>query len=191
MDAALQVLMDHGVFGLTVRGVAQSAGVSTIAVYTRFGGRSGLLDALYEHTFDLLRRALEATPPTSGEPAGDIVAFAMTYRQFALESPARYALMFERPVPDFTPDPALRVAVVRESFAMLMRRVQRAGPPGLDAVHPSFLLWATMHGLVSYELTQKLRGVIPGWFLPPTEEANEPIYLAGVTAMINGLGLGE
>ena len=60
LDAALSVLFDRGVTALTVRGVAEAAGASTISVYTRFGGRSGLLDALYERTFDSLRELLEA-----------------------------------------------------------------------------------------------------------------------------------
>src|ERR1700704_4226527 len=55
LDAALKVLVNDGVNGLTVRGIAEAARASTIAVYTRFGGRSDLLDALYERTFDLLR----------------------------------------------------------------------------------------------------------------------------------------
>jgi AcrR family transcriptional regulator len=191
LDAALKVLVNDGVNGLTVRGIAEAAGASTIAVYTRFGGRSDLLDALYERTFDLLREALERMPPLSSDHVGDLIAFAMTYRRFALESPTRYALMFERPVPDFNPDPALRDAVVRHAFALLLSRVQRTSPPGEDAVKLSYLLWSAVHGMVSNELTQQARGPMPGWFLPPTEEAYEPVYLEGVTAMIAGLGLGK
>jgi AcrR family transcriptional regulator len=187
LDAALKVLIDQGVAGLTVRGVAEMAGASTIVVYTRFGGRSGLLDALYERTFDLLRAALEEVPPPSADLVGDIIAFAMAYRRFALENPARYSLMFEPPLPGFRPDPDLRVAVLHNSFELLVARVRRVTPPDADPIRLGFLLWTSMHGLVSTELTQRARGPIPGWFLPPTEEANEPLYLDGVTAMITGL----
>jgi AcrR family transcriptional regulator len=191
LDAALKVLVNDGVNGLTVRGIAEAAGVSTIAVYTRFGGRSDLLDALYERTFDLLREALERLPPLSSDHAGNLIAFAMEYRRFALESPTRYALMFERPVPDFKPDPALRIAALRHSFAPLLDRVQRASPPGADAARLSYHLWSAIHGMVSNELTQHARGPISGGFLPPTAEAYEPVYLEGVTAMIAGLGIGK
>jgi AcrR family transcriptional regulator len=187
LDAALNVLTEQGVAGLTVRGIAEDAGASTIAVYTRFGGRSGVLDALYERTFDLLRNALEAVPPLSSDLTGDILAFAMAYRRFALESPARYALMFEHTVPGFNPDPDLRVAVLRDSFDLLVLRVRRVIPADADPVRFSYLLWTTMHGLVSNELTQQARGPIRGWFFVPTEQANEHLYLDGVTAMIIGL----
>jgi len=188
LDAALKVLMNDGVAGLTVRGVAEAAGASTIAVYTRFGGRTGLLDTLYERAFDLLHEKLGELPPPSNDYAGDILAFAMAYRRFALENPARYALMFERPVPDYTPDPALRVAVLQQSFGLLVNRVERCSPHGADDIKLSFLLFTTMHGLVSNELTQRARGPIPGWFLRPTEDANEPMFLDGISAMIVGLG---
>jgi AcrR family transcriptional regulator len=189
LDAALKVLTAEGVGGLTVRSVAEAAGASTLAVYARFGGRSGLLDTLYERAFDVLQERFDELPPLSNDYAGDIIAFAVIYRRFALDNPARYALMFERVVSDFNPDPALRVSVLQHSFGLLTSRVRRCSPTGADDVKLSYLLFTTMHGLVSNELTQRIRGPIPGWFLRPTEEANEPLYLDGISAMIVGLGL--
>ncbi|MFD8495833.1 TetR/AcrR family transcriptional regulator [Amycolatopsis sp. NPDC059657] len=189
LDAALKLLVENGVAGLTVRAVAELAGSTTIAVYTRFGGRAGVLDALYERVFELLSEALDTIPPPSGDPREDLMVCALAYRDFGLESPARYAFMFERPVPDFDPDPALRVTVLRDSFSVLLRRVERCAPPGADAVRLAYLLWTTMHGLVSVELVQQMRGPLPGWFLEPTPEANEPVYREGILAMINGLDL--
>lgn len=187
--AALNVLLDQGVTKLTVRAVAEAAGASTIAVYTRFGGRSGLLDALYERTFDALREMLEALPPASEDGVADLIDIAVAYRRFALEGPSRYALMFERPVPDFNPDPGLRAVVIRTTFAVFVGQVQRVSPDGTDARSAAYSLWATMHGLVSSELTLGSRAPLPEWFIAPTESANEQAYLAGVTAMIAGLGL--
>lgn len=189
LDAALAVLMDQGAAGLTVRAVAEAAGSSTITVYTRFGGRNGLLDSLYEQLFDLLRDIFDKLPPLTDDPMADLLDLATAYRGFALESPARYAFMLERTIPDFDPDPAVRGNVVRDSFGVLLQRVERICPPGADVVHSAYLLWTTMHGLVSVELTLRARSVLPGWFLLPTEEANEPMYYAGVRAMIAGLGL--
>jgi AcrR family transcriptional regulator len=189
LDAALAILVNQGAPGLTVRAVAEAAGSSTITVYTRFGGRTGLLDALYERVFDLMRDMFESLPPPSDDPMADLIVLAAAYREFALESPARYAFMLERAVPDFNPDPGLRANVVRESFSALLRRVERVCPPDLDLVQTAYLLWTSMHGLVSVEMTQRSRGRVPGWFLQPTGEAIEPLYFAGVAAMITGLGI--
>lgn len=189
LDAALSVLFDRGVTALTVRGVAEAAGVSTLSVYARFGGRAGLFDALYERTFDSLRELLESLPPSSADGVADLMSLALEYRQFALESPVRYALMFERPVPGFDPDPALRSAVLRTTFALFIARVQRVCPPGADARATAYHLWTAMHGLVGAELTLASRTPLPDWFIPPTEEANEDMYRRGVAAMMTGLGL--
>ncbi|SFW88228.1 DNA-binding transcriptional regulator, AcrR family [Amycolatopsis australiensis] len=189
LDAALSVLFDRGVTGLTVRGVAEAAGASTLSVYARFGGRAGLLDALYERTFDSLRELLEGLPPSSPDGVADLLHLALEYRAFARESPVRYALMFERPVPGFDPDPALRSAVLRTTFALFIERVRRVCPPGADARAAAYQLWTAMHGLVGAELMLASRTPLPDWFIPPTEEANEAMYRRGVTAMMAGLGL--
>ncbi|MEA5363448.1 TetR/AcrR family transcriptional regulator [Amycolatopsis sp., V23-08] len=189
LDAALAVLFDRGVTALTVRGVAEAAGASTISVYTRFGGRSGLLDALYERTFESLHGALEALPPESPDGIADLLDLAMAYRLFARESPARYALMFERPVPGFDPDPALRSAVVRTTFGLFIDRVRRVSPPGTDAQTAAYQLWTAMHGLVGAELMLASRTALPDWFIPPTDDANAQMYRRGVIAMMTGLGL--
>ncbi|MGW5724129.1 TetR/AcrR family transcriptional regulator [Amycolatopsis sp. NPDC003865] len=189
LDAALSVLFDRGVSGLSVRGVAEAAGASTLSVYARFGGRAGLLDALYERTFDSLRELLEGLPPSSPDGVADLLHLALEYRLFARESPVRYALMFERPVPGFDPDPALRSAVLRTTFALFTARVERVCPPGADARAAAYQLWTAMHGLVGAELMLASRTPLPDWFIPPTDEANEEMYRRGVTAMMTGLGL--
>ncbi len=189
LDAALSVLFDRGVTALTVRGVAEAAGASTISVYARFGGRDGLLDALYERTFDSLREMLEALPPEGPDGFADLLDLAMAYRCFARESPARYALMFERPIPGFDPDPALRSAVVRTTFGLFIDRVRRISPPDVDARTAAYHLWTAMHGLVGAELMLASRTPLPEWFIPPTDEANAEVYRRGVTAMTTGLGL--
>ncbi|WP_425551101.1 TetR/AcrR family transcriptional regulator [Amycolatopsis samaneae] len=189
LDAALAVLLDRGPTALTIRGVAEAAGASTIAVYTRFGGRSGLYDALYERTFDLLREMLESLPPETEDGLADLLGLAMEFRAFAWANPARYALMFERPLPDFNPDPGLRAVVLRTTFELFIDKVRRVSPPGIDARTAGYQLWSTMHGLMSMELTLRSRPPVSGWFLSPTDEAYEEVYRSGVRSTITGLGL--
>ena len=189
LDAALAVLTDRGVAGLTVRGVAEAAGASTLTVYTRFGGRTGLLDALYERAFDLMREALLDVPPETEDGLADLLEVALAYRRFALENPARYALMYERSVHDFDPDPELRKAVVATTFVMFVDKIRRVSEPGADLQQFGYLLWTSMHGLVSVELTMRAQTPLSDWFIDSTDEANERVYRAGVRAMCTGLGL--
>jgi len=189
LQAALAILVDQGVSGLTVRNLAEAAGSSTIGVYTRFGGRTGVLDALYERTFELLQEEFARLPPCTDDPATDILAFAYAFRRFALESPARYGFMFERAVPGYDPDPDIRALAQRNTFDPLVERISTATPPGTDPAIAAYLVWTNVHGLISVELTHRERTPPPGWFMATTDESYDSVFRAGITAMTRGLGL--
>jgi AcrR family transcriptional regulator len=188
VDAGLELLGRHGPGELTVRRIAEAAGTSTMGVYTKFGGRTGVLEAIYRRGFELLREALGAVPQT-GAPIRRILDLALAYRRFAMANPALYAFMFEQPVPDFDPDPSLRVEVLDTTFGLLVTAVQRAATlgalPDADPVHTSLLVWCLAHGMVSLELTHAARSPQLGGF-PDSPEAGERILIDGVQATLLG-----
>jgi AcrR family transcriptional regulator len=194
--AGLRVLHERGAAELTVRRVAELAGSSTMGIYTCFGGRAGMLEAIYRRGFELLEDAITA-PPQAGtadqaraDPSQRIIAMATAYRRFALGNPALYALMFERPLPGFDPSPQLRSWALNLTFAPLVEEVARAQAGGLlagdDPIRPSYLLWTTVHGVTSIELTHAMRSPLPGWFVD-SPEAGEQMLLAAVRAVLTGL----
>ncbi|GAA0660002.1 TetR/AcrR family transcriptional regulator [Kitasatospora atroaurantiaca] len=188
IEAALRVVAAHGPAGLTVRRVAEEAGSSTMGVYSRFGSRTGMLQALYERAFDMLRDAFGAVPAT-GEVLTDVRALALAYRLFALQSPTRYAFMFEQAVPNFDPGPDLRVRALESTFGVLVAAVAQAAAPGAEpgaAERSAYLIWTAMHGMVSIELTHRDRTELPGWSIASDWEG---VYLDGVHAVWNGLAL--
>jgi AcrR family transcriptional regulator len=198
--AGLEVLQEHGAAELTVRRVAEAAGSSTMGIYTRFGGRSGMLEAVYRRGFELLRDALTGIP--AGPPLARIVSLGRAYRRFALANPPLYALLFERPLADFDPSPELRAEALAMNFTLLVDEVAAAAGQGLidaaagirgrsepvrwDTQRAAYLLWTTMHGIVSIELTHALRSPLPGWFLS-TPEVGEQVFVEGVETVLNGL----
>lgn len=191
--ASLRLLNEHGASDLTVRRVAQSAGSSTMGIYSQFGGRAGLLEAIYRHGFEQLRADLVAALPLDDDrvdPIDAILTLATSYRRFALDHPGLYSLMFERPVPDFDPSPQLRSWALGETFSLLTGQVSRAQRAGLvagdDPTHPAYLLWTTMHGITSVELTCASRSTLPGWFLD-YDEVGVDVLREGVRAVLVGL----
>ncbi len=193
--AGLLALSDDDATELTVRRVAKLAGSSTMCIYTKFGGRTGMVEAVYRRGFEVLRDALSAAPtemigPAAQDPDERIVAMATAYRRFALDRPALYALMFERALPDFDPPPQLRTEALGMTFALLTDEVGRAQARGQlaghDPVPPSYLLWTAMHGLTSIELTHAQRSALPGW-LVDSPEAGERVLVDGVRAVLTGL----
>ena len=153
MEAARRILTVEGPAGLTIRRIATAAGHSTMAVYSRFGGKDGLVDELFTEGFTLLTEALEAVAPTD-DPLADLDRQGAAYRRFALEHPQHYSLMFDRPVPGYEPGDAT-VPVATGALDVLARGLARAMEHGVltrgDPLATAVAVWGTCHGLVSLE----------------------------------------
>ena len=156
LEAALQLLEERGPGALRVRDLAEAVGKSTMAVYTHFGSKQGLLEQLYLHGFRRLEERLNSVP-SDGEDRQELLAFALAYRAFALDNDALYGLMFERATPDFVPSDASRLAGLA-TFKMLTTRVAHWRPDFTDPAADAHLIWATMHGLVTIELMHRRWG---------------------------------
>lgn len=154
VDAAHRVLAEEGPFALTVRRVAQAAGVSTMNVYSRFGGKDGLVDELFIDGFTRLGERMKSRE-LSDDPFADLRVCALEYRRWALENPTYYMVMFDTVVPDWTPSPVAEQAAMT-SLQGLASQAQRAIDAGqlqaTDALSVAISLWATWHGLISLEM---------------------------------------
>jgi AcrR family transcriptional regulator len=154
LDAASEILAEEGPDALTVRRIATRAGCSTMLVYSRLGGKQGIVDALYTQGFERLAAYVRATPVTS-DPVADLRRCGRQYRTFALENRTHYAVMFDHAVPDFSPSLQAQV-VASQTLDMLAELVQRAIDAGrfgvTDARQLAAALWAANHGVCSLEL---------------------------------------
>jgi AcrR family transcriptional regulator len=154
LDAASAILAEEGPDGLTVRRIATRAGCSTMLVYSRLGGKQGIVEALYVEGFERLAAHMRASRPT-GDPIADLRRCGRQYRKFALQNPTYYAVMFDHAVPDF--EPSLEAtAVGSQTLDELAARIQRAIDAGRvvdrDARQLAGVLWAANHGVCSLEL---------------------------------------
>ncbi len=144
LDAALTVLARDGAAGLTVRAIAAEAGCSTTGVYTYFGGKHGLVEAIFVDGFDSFRETLAAR-----YDAGDLLGSGRAFRRWALDNPTHYLVMFGSAVPDFVPgDEAM--ATAQAAFDDLVEAVAATGAP--DPYAMAYRLFATVHGYVMLEL---------------------------------------
>ena len=155
--AAHRLLAEHGPDALTVRRIANAAGMSTMNVYSRFGGKDGVIDELYADGYRRLLAEVDAIPVGDDIPA-DLVRIAGTYRSWALDNPRYYAIMFRQAVSGFEPA-SESIEFARGGLARLVERVaagQHDGSivttDGYDATEIAVWLWATCHGMISLEL---------------------------------------
>jgi AcrR family transcriptional regulator len=159
VDATLRLLRDEVPTDLTVRRIATAAGTTTMALYTGFGSRDGLLDVVYARGFEQLG-AWMAPATTVADPAEAVVELLRAYRAFALANPGLYGLLFERVLPGFDPGPQVRSTALDTTFGLLTSqagRVLGTDPQAKAARELGYTLWALTHGLVSLELSHASR----------------------------------
>jgi AcrR family transcriptional regulator len=153
LKAASDLLATEGAGALTVRRVANAAGVSTMNVYSRFGGKDGVVEHLFVEGFTRLADGMRAVVETD-DPIADMVTCGLSYRQFAIENPTLYSVMFDRVVPDFQPSLEAQ-SIAGSTLELLADRIDRAMKAGVlrpaDRIHTAALVWATCHGVVSLE----------------------------------------
>jgi AcrR family transcriptional regulator len=145
VDAALAILQREGASGLTVRNITQVAGCSTTGVYTYFGGKHGVVEAIFVEGFDSFDRAVAV-----GFADQNLRGSGLAYRRWALANPTQYMVMFGRAVPDYEPSPEAHGRSL-ESFFRLVAVVDSLRP-GADAAERAYHYWATLHGYVMLEL---------------------------------------
>ena len=142
--SAIRLLTNDGAAALTVRNVAQGAGCSTTGVYTAFGGKDGLVDAIFVEGFELFDSALDAADP-------DLYSLCRAYQSWARTHPTHYQVMFASAVPGYAPsDGALERA--GGSFDRLVNRVSQADPETATPRQRAFHIWAVVHGYVMLEM---------------------------------------
>jgi AcrR family transcriptional regulator len=104
MDTARTIFINEGVKGLSVRRLAEEAGYSTMAVYSRFKGKDGILEALYDEGFDQLAIAQQAVDLTLASK-DRLLGLCRAYRVTAKSYPHHYALMMGQFSGELTPGP--------------------------------------------------------------------------------------
>jgi AcrR family transcriptional regulator len=155
LDAAARLLAQAGPEGMSVRKVAAAADCSTMVIYHHFGDKDGLLNAMYIAGFERLARA-QATVPAVADPEQQVRARYLNYRDVARESPAFYQVMFGAGAPQFRPDAHARqfASDAYDQFVAAVTAWSRACELTSTPRAAAYTLWASAHGLVSFELSR-------------------------------------
>lgn len=164
IEAGIRLLEQDGPQALQARRVAAEIGASTMAVYTHFGGMTGLLDAIVGETFARFMAALGEVPETD-DPVTDFFAMGVGYHRFALANPQRYQLIFGVTSPDTlganrtdltvtgTVTDRSEWSVSFDALVGVVGRMIAAGRIRDDGALPiAGRLWALIHGAVMLEL---------------------------------------
>ena len=168
VGAAIRLLAEQGPSAIKARTVAAATGLSTMVVYSHFGGIPELTRAVIDRGFKELDAAFSQVPVTD-DPITDLAVQALTCRRVARENPHLYDLMFGlstrgsyRPLQNASSGasgrcPAFRAAYahVAEACARLVNsgRIRQQDPEGVAAQ-----LWSFVHGFITLELAETFTG---------------------------------
>jgi AcrR family transcriptional regulator len=175
LAAAERLIDEEGPDAASVRCVADEVGCSTRAVYSLFGSKQGLLEALATRLFEDLIAAIDAVPLTD-DPTDDLVEAAMqAWRKTVLAHPSLYRLVFLRVVPDLELGPDFG-QVAYEAFGRMQALVERVAPDG-PAVHERALAFhALTEGLASMEVRGQMLAEVDA----------ERVWQDALTALVRG-----
>jgi AcrR family transcriptional regulator len=173
IGAALKTLESDGLEGISLRGLAEGAGVSKTAPYRHFTDKRDLLITLAAEGFrrfaDMLEGAIAGMPSMQpADPLAGIRALSRAYVDFAQSQPALYRLMFSRLGYSLHSE-ACRLNSAR-AFGVLtrcVREAQLAGwKPQKDPRTLILSVWAGVHGWAGLLLD----GLVPEGFIGPQED---------------------
>ncbi|MFJ1457432.1 TetR/AcrR family transcriptional regulator [Nocardia sp. N2S4-5] len=140
LQAAAEQIATEGVDAVSLRALAQRAGVSHAAPAHHFGNKQGLLTALAVEGFELLADELRSA-------AGDFREVAVAYIRFARRHPGHFDVMFRR---DLLRGDDERLDAARDRSGAELRSGVReldVAPEGQPATQ--LAAWSLVHGFAS------------------------------------------
>lgn len=142
IDAAAQLLAEHGPSRVTLREVARRAGVSQAAPYHYFASKAALIAAVADAGFAALDALQTAALARAGrDPLARLHALVIAHIRFALEHAHYFNAMAPR---------------VSERFIDAVRDARlAAGYDDLDPAAIATLMWAVPHGLLGLYLDRR------------------------------------
>ncbi|HEX6302403.1 MAG TPA: TetR/AcrR family transcriptional regulator [Acidimicrobiia bacterium] len=188
LQAAEVLIAEEGPDGVSVRGVSEAAGTSTRAVYSLFGSRQGLLEALAARGYHILIELVDAVPQTN-DPFRDLVSVgSKAFRTFAIEHPHLFRLTFERVPSEILSTPEVKLAA-KTSLDALLRHVDRALDAGVitgNRIEIAYSFHALSQGLAGGELSTEPPPVGSGmWSFAGFDM--EQVWESGLTALMTGM----
>jgi AcrR family transcriptional regulator len=153
IKAGVEILAKEGIGGLSLRKVAQRAGVSHSAPYAHFPDKQSLIAAISTEGFNQLYAELNSIAALyPDDPKRQLIESSQAYVRFALTNSDTFKIMFSGVLEKEKEYPAF-VEISQRTFKQVVGIVQacqnagilRASQPDIAAV----ILWGQIHGIIA------------------------------------------
>jgi AcrR family transcriptional regulator len=182
-ETAWKQIAEMGAAALSLRAIARELNITAPAIYNYFSDRDALVTALiidaYTSFADYQLASRDAQ--AGDDPVGRLQAIGFSYRQWALEYPQRYQLIFGTPIPGYhAPMMEVLPSAARSLSALVsvvdeLRIAKKLNAEEFPAIQPDYeqmfevwrgfagnydifslsvamIIWSRVHGLVSLEI---------------------------------------
>lgn len=159
IQAAITILSQEGVQGLSTRKVAGAIGYTVGTLYLVFKNLDELILHVNATTLDEMRDVMQAALTKGANSQAQLLAMAQAYLQFARDHFARWSLLFSHHLPEGFALPEWFRDKVQSLFTLVITPLQRVNPNLSETEYQQAtqVLWSSVHGVCELGLTDKLR----------------------------------
>lgn len=174
----------RGTAGLSLRAIARELEITAPAIYNYYPRLDDLITALIVDAFQSLADAMQASASAVDEHAyrERILAMSLAYRQWAIEHPTDFQLIYGNPIPGYAAPPEITVPLARRPFLDLFQTFLAAWQQGKLQIPSAYLA-----------VPASIEAHIAGWQAQTGFELPAPLFclLVAGWARIHGLVLLE
>ncbi len=135
-QSARDLMCNYGTAGLSLRAIAKSLDVSPMALYHYFPNLEALITALIVDAFNAQADMMSAAQNPSDTNVEQLLSLLSAYRQWALENPLDFQLIYGNPIPGYVAPPEVTVPAASRSFLLLATHLQKMFVSGEIAATP-------------------------------------------------------
>ncbi len=183
--AGRRQLAEHGAAALSLRAIARELGMASSALYRYVASRDELLTLLitdaYDSSADAASAAVEAVEPADLEARWRALCYAV--REWAIDHPHEYALIYGSPVPGYRGTAETTAAAVRTPtlLSSILRDAAATRAVPVTDPEPPDRLRADLIALAAQPVFADQNGVAAG--IPPA------LLMRGLMAWVQIFGL--
>ena len=134
LDAAWAIADAEGIGAVALSEVARRVGMRAPSLYNYFPSKSAIVDAMFQQGAEEFRTTMRAPFDDVRGRQALVRALAFRFLDFALARPARFELLFHRPVPGFFPTEAAYTPALEADAEVTARLVDAGlGDPAVQA----------------------------------------------------------
>ncbi|MEM7657099.1 MAG: TetR/AcrR family transcriptional regulator [Bacteroidota bacterium] len=160
VEAAKRLFMENGFEKTSIRKIAEAIEYSPAAIYRYFESMDEIFYAVHAEIFDLLYDHMKDVLQVE-HPLDRLRQLGERYLTFALENPEYYDLLFLHPSPMNSVHTEEEWHSVENTFGLVFNTVDecvKAGCfPGKDVHSTTFIMWASIHGMVTLRMRCRMK----------------------------------